>query len=212
MPVQSRHPCQHHSRKLLGQRVTRGIESTGRKGTQFETVVKIECLFGVLCPDRRCCHVESVSGGKAARSAWMLAFGYAVSRAEAGARVRSRSRHARVGRWCRCARPVRVCVAGKWHGGLPREPNDWLRTERRARSAARRVFEKQGGAGQERPVWSAMELNVDCPTARIVFRSSPNNQSTLRPHHFDSNFSFTPTSPHLLHRHRSIGQSSNRHG
>ena len=79
VPVQSRHPCQHHGRKLLGQRVTRGIESTGRKGTQCETVVKIECFFGVLCPDRRCCHVESVLGGKAARSALVLAFGYAVS-------------------------------------------------------------------------------------------------------------------------------------
>ena len=160
VPVQSRHPCQHHSRKLLGQRVKRGIESTGRKGTQFETIVKIECLFGVLCPDRRCCHVESVSGGKAARSAWMLAFGYAVSRAEAGARVRSR--HARVGRWCRCARPVRVCVAGKWHGGLPREPERFgCEPERRA-SAARRVWtvlkakQGRGGAKKARVVsrWS----------------------------------------------------------
>ena len=86
-------------------------------------------VFGVLCPDRRCCHVESVSGGKVARvgvdaGVWRYARepGYRAGRlkrlpsAAAGAVAAPRHRAGRVvvGR---CARPVRVCVAGKRHGG-----------------------------------------------------------------------------------------------
>ena len=76
-------------------------------------------------------------GAKLHASALMLAFGgmRGIPRSEAqrgcrGARVRVRSwsRHGRVGWWSQVgARPVRVYVAGKRHGGLPREPNDWLR-------------------------------------------------------------------------------------
>ena len=72
----------------------------------------------------------------------------------------------------------------------------------------------RGGApGQKRPVWSAMELNVDCPTARIVFGSwETTNQRLDRTKLTLSTLFYTNVtdSPHLLHR--SIGRSGNRHG
>ena len=92
---------------------------------QFETVVEIECLFGVLIPIVVVAMLSRCRGAKlhVRRGCWRLA--YAVSRAESGARGCGRGRGTRGsggGAGVR-VRSACACPASR-HGGLPREPNE----------------------------------------------------------------------------------------
>lgn len=105
-------------------------------------------VFGVLCPDRRCCHVESVSGGKVARvgvdaGVWRYARDTALggsSGCRARPRVRSRSRGtARVGWWWAGVRVRSACAWPARSGmvAVPREPNDWFMVAERGSARPR---------------------------------------------------------------------------